>query len=854
MTITKLDDASVRAISSGQVITSLIDIVKELVENAVDAASTFITISLEYNGMDGITVKDNGRGIPVDDRRSMAKRYYTSKLESFEDLPSVRTYGFRGEALASIAAIAGEMSITTKTDADKVGTIYYFSREGEIISQKNVSPARGTTVTIKKIFTLFPVRRENARKQATKLPAQIKHLITTYAIVNPSIRFSSQVKGGSKLRDTVVAPTKQVTDTISQTLGKEISNSCLWVESKLSEDALSNDLRIEAFLPDPSKNVHLLNGKGYFIYIDNRPTTCLRGNLKIITKLVKQYILNSLGESTKLSDPFYYLNIVCLKGVYDPNLEPSKDAVLFRDFDTVVAKLEDLLASVYGVLERVPVISPRQKSRQSLPAETPQGTEFDNYLNRKKDESQLDINPDSTYSLELNDNKIPRGIQCSVGRSSSSSPLNIFDPSLHRESLPPHPESTAPQSDRRQSFNAYHALTSATTPSKSSPAKKPIETPWRFSMAEGENSSDSDEESEDSIIGHIEIEEDVIEDEEISASLSNPWTLAKLNNVQNRNPQHSVPLREAEVISASFVYPDPNAPLSHEPRQASPQSSRHRQRNQILVVSKPINSFFLLSDRPDNRPVTTKTEIQANPRHDSPDQALRTEGPTQVQQSTDHRQIGLRVPQTTLNQSHFQSTQNLIQNVAAGSESEQKSHQNRQKRRKITQEDGISPSKEDTSPHKNRRRSATRALGHSPLTNNEDFQPSRLEKCPLGFATHNLETEIDSAPVVSKSYVDAIHYDEDVPGNISPLNLTGLLHAKWRGKICLKGREPMSILAGYSDNGSLRALFVVACGKRQDTPGREKILTEMLLQDDLGVNGVSFFSIEDRVFSYSRIF
>ncbi|XP_078536511.1 PMS1 protein homolog 1 isoform X5 [Lissotriton helveticus] len=131
----QLPSSTVRLLSSSQVVTSVVSVVKELVENSIDARATSIDIKLENYGFDKIEIRDNGDGIKAVDTPVMAVRHYTSKINSHEDLENLETYGFRGEALGSICSLA-EVYITTKTAADELSTQYTLDSSGHITSQK----------------------------------------------------------------------------------------------------------------------------------------------------------------------------------------------------------------------------------------------------------------------------------------------------------------------------------------------------------------------------------------------------------------------------------------------------------------------------------------------------------------------------------------------------------------------------------------------------------------------------------------------------------------------------------------------------------------------------------------------
>ncbi|KAI8967091.1 histidine kinase-like ATPase [Mycotypha africana] len=133
MSIHVLDTSTIRNIHSGQVITDVEAIVKELLENSLDAHATSIDVVSIYNGLESIQVKDNGDGIAESDRPFIAKRHHTSKLSTFEDLAHVWTYGFRGEAIHSMLNLSNKLTLTTKTKKDTVGKLYDINKNGDLI-------------------------------------------------------------------------------------------------------------------------------------------------------------------------------------------------------------------------------------------------------------------------------------------------------------------------------------------------------------------------------------------------------------------------------------------------------------------------------------------------------------------------------------------------------------------------------------------------------------------------------------------------------------------------------------------------------------------------------------------------
>jgi DNA mismatch repair ATPase MutL len=134
MPIVPLPDSTVRAIGSSLVLNDACSVVKELVDNALDAVATSVTVEISLDALDIIQVKDNGQGIGVEDRQLVCKRGCTSKIRTFEDLDKLggSFLGFRGEALASVAELSEAVALTTRVDGEVVGTTLKFGRDGSL--------------------------------------------------------------------------------------------------------------------------------------------------------------------------------------------------------------------------------------------------------------------------------------------------------------------------------------------------------------------------------------------------------------------------------------------------------------------------------------------------------------------------------------------------------------------------------------------------------------------------------------------------------------------------------------------------------------------------------------------------
>ncbi|KAK4049596.1 ATP-binding mismatch repair protein [Microbotryomycetes sp. JL201] len=172
-------------------------LVKELVDNALDADATSISITFREYGLDSIEVQDNGRGIREQDWPSIALKHHTSKLSSFDDLTSVATLGFRGEALSSLCAVA-RLSMTTATaETAPVGAVLAFDSSGKSTPMGRIARTIGTTATVQELFKTMPVRRKELQKNIKREFAKALELLQAYALFRSGVRFEvkNNVKG-----------------------------------------------------------------------------------------------------------------------------------------------------------------------------------------------------------------------------------------------------------------------------------------------------------------------------------------------------------------------------------------------------------------------------------------------------------------------------------------------------------------------------------------------------------------------------------------------------------------------------------------------------------------------------------
>ncbi|KAK4499453.1 hypothetical protein PRZ48_009968 [Zasmidium cellare] len=346
MGIQALPDTTVRAIGATQVLTDPAALVKELVDNALDAHANSISVEIHHNTLDIIQVRDNGHGIAPEDRPLVARRYCTSKLLDYDDLQGIggSSLGFRGEALASAAELSGSLTISTRIEGEQVGSALKINQKGEVVGQDRASLPVGTCVKITDFIKANPVRRQVTLKNADACLKKIKRCLQAYAFARPNVRYSLRVlKAKNTKGDWVYAPklNGNIEDAAIKLIGSACASQCLW--SVLEHEGFS----FQAFLPRPDADASKIGGHGSFISVDARPVSSARGHFKQIGKAFREALKSGGSQFDDVKEPFLHLEIRCPDDSYDINVEPAKDDVAFEDAAKVIEGVKTLFAAVY---------------------------------------------------------------------------------------------------------------------------------------------------------------------------------------------------------------------------------------------------------------------------------------------------------------------------------------------------------------------------------------------------------------------------------------------------------------------------------------------------------------------------
>lgn len=306
MSINILDSLVINRISAGEVVESPFSIVKELIDNSIDAGATKISIEIKNGGIDSIIVKDNGKGIDYDDIKKAFLPHATSKIKDVDDLDSISTLGFRGEALASISNVS-QTNMITKTEISECA--YSIDVNGGVFGEISpVSGDTGTKIEVNNLFFNTPARRKFLKK-----PKQEENLITNiisrYILAHPSIMFRYIVDG----------------KTIYQTLGKSLLDAIYCV---YGEETTQNIMPVE-------KSLGNLKLTGYVSKVGfSKPNTTYQtliiNSRYVVDEIVSKAVYMAFEEYLMTRQfPFYVLNLTMPTVDIDVNVHPNKMNVKF---------------------------------------------------------------------------------------------------------------------------------------------------------------------------------------------------------------------------------------------------------------------------------------------------------------------------------------------------------------------------------------------------------------------------------------------------------------------------------------------------------------------------------------------
>lgn len=328
-----LPDHVANQIAAGEVVQRPASVVKELLENAIDADATLIKLIVKDAGKTLIQVIDNGKGMSTTDARLSFERHATSKIKSAEDLFSINTKGFRGEALASIAAIA-HVELKTKQEQDELGT--QITIEGSDVTAQNVVVTpKGTSISVKHLFFNIPARR-NFLKSNT---VETRHIIDEFhrvALTHPAIAFSMYHNGSEVFH----LPESKTRQRIVNIFGGKTNEKLVPVEET------TEVLKISGFVGKPEFSKKSRSEQFFFV------------NNRFIKSAYLNHAINAAydGLLRDGNQPAYFLNLTVDPKSIDINIHPTKTEIKFDDEHTLYAILRSSVKHSLGQFNIAPVL------------------------------------------------------------------------------------------------------------------------------------------------------------------------------------------------------------------------------------------------------------------------------------------------------------------------------------------------------------------------------------------------------------------------------------------------------------------------------------------------------------------
>ena len=314
MPIRVLDATLAAQIAAGEVVERPSSVVKELIENALDAGATEIRVEAREGGKRELRIQDNGSGIPADEVETAFLRHATSKLQNVDDLFAIRTLGFRGEALPSIASVA-QVTCLTRTADEEAGTELRIAG-GEIQGRVARGCSPGTTFTIKNLFYNTPARLKFMRSDATEM-SQISTVVTQYALAYPQVRWTLLLDGKVALQ---TPGNGKLLDAVIEIYGLDVGREMIAVDR--SSEAEDEQVRVHGFVSQPST---YRAARSYMHLFVNQRWIRPQGALVYVIEEAYHTLL------MKGRHPIVVLNIEIDPAAVDVNVHPTKSEVKFRN-------------------------------------------------------------------------------------------------------------------------------------------------------------------------------------------------------------------------------------------------------------------------------------------------------------------------------------------------------------------------------------------------------------------------------------------------------------------------------------------------------------------------------------------
>jgi DNA mismatch repair protein MutL len=342
MPIKVLDPSVVAKIAAGEVVERPASVVKELVENSLDAGSSQISVEVRGGGVSLMRVTDNGCGIPAAELELAFKRHSTSKISSFDDLKSIISLGFRGEALPSIAAVA-QVDIASCAAGESTGG-YLALEEGKVVGCGSQGRPQGTTVTVRNLFHSLPARLKFLKSQATE-NSHMANVVSHYALAFPEVKFSLSIDGRASLR---TPGSSHLLDSVIEVYGLEVAKDMLEIGSNQEwlGGTAGSSIKVDGLVGSPKLSRSSRNYLSFFI------------NRRWVSSRMLSWAVEEAYHGLLMTGkhPVAIISVSLPSEEVDVNIHPAKTEVKFRNEHVLFTAVQKAVRQTLVKMTPVPRI------------------------------------------------------------------------------------------------------------------------------------------------------------------------------------------------------------------------------------------------------------------------------------------------------------------------------------------------------------------------------------------------------------------------------------------------------------------------------------------------------------------
>ena len=376
-----LEEQAIGQIAAGEVVDRPASVVKELIENSIDAGSTHIVVEVGNGGSDYIRITDDGSGICEEDTEVAFEKHATSKIKSIEDLVSLHTLGFRGEALSSIAAVS-RIELSTRHRSEDYGSFLNLEA-GVLKERRRITRSVGTTLEVKSLFYNLPARIGTIKSKSTEL-RHIVDVCINYAVINPAIKFELfhddksiiSTLGNGKMLDAIV-----------NTYGSRVVNDL--IELKELDSSTRFNVRINGYISKPGASYS--TKKHLFTYVNKR---FVRSEL--VERAIKRGYMSLLP---KYAYPFAVIALSIDPCEIDVNIHPKKHELRFHHSDVVFHFIVAVVSTTLNQADLIPEVIEHEKET----------VEVLGFCGRKEEEKKAPVSAQTSFQVDITANEREEG-------------------------------------------------------------------------------------------------------------------------------------------------------------------------------------------------------------------------------------------------------------------------------------------------------------------------------------------------------------------------------------------------------------------------------------------------------------